>query len=206
MSSIGVILLAAGQSLRMGAQNKLLLPIAGRPMIRHVAEVYRAAFVGPLTIVTGHEAPLVAAALTGLDAGIVVNPDFASGQPGSVAAGLRAAPRSDLLLIGLGDQPLLRVCDLMALIDLHAQADPERISIPVCGQARGNPIVIPASLREKLLEDPARPGCMRLTRDAPHLVQHIEMQAKGFFTDVDTPGAYAALPTDLIRTDACSSA
>ena len=32
-----VILLAAGLSTRMGARNKMLLPVRGQPLIRHVA-------------------------------------------------------------------------------------------------------------------------------------------------------------------------
>ena len=60
------ILLAAGMSQRMGGLNKLLLPIKGVPMVRHMALTLVAfADVSPL-VVLGHEAERVAAALDGI--------------------------------------------------------------------------------------------------------------------------------------------
>ncbi|WP_299730816.1 nucleotidyltransferase family protein [uncultured Tateyamaria sp.] len=193
MPSIGALILAAGQSQRMGPPNKLLLRIGDHPMIRHVVQTYRAALDGPITVVTGHEAQQVEAALTGLDVRCVFNPDYAKGQQGSVAVGLRHAPEVDLLLIGLGDQPLLAPSDIRALVDAHTHGDPAKISIPAIGEVRGNPIAIPTTLRPRLTADPQRPGCMRFTRDNPDLVQRHSLLAPGFYADVDTPKDYAAL-------------
>lgn len=63
MHETHTILLAAGLSRRMGAQNKLLLPIQGSPMVRHMAELYLRATSGPVTVVTGHDAPAILDAL-----------------------------------------------------------------------------------------------------------------------------------------------
>lgn len=195
-SSTG-ILLAAGLSRRMGGRNKLLAPVAGRPMVRHVARVYLAALDGPLTVVTGHEATAVRAALAGLAVRFAHNERFARGQPGSVAAGLAAAAPADHLLIGLGDQPLLRPDDLAALIAAHRAGDPGKITIPRRDGARGNPILVPSQRRADLTSDPARPGCMRFTRDHPEHVQFADLPAPGFYADVDTPADYAALSPAL---------
>lgn len=191
MAEIGAILLAAGLSRRMGPQNKLLLPIAARPMILHVAQTYLSAIDGTLTVVVGHEANAVRAALSDLPLNMVENPDFADGQPTSVAAGLRHAPEADLLLIGLGDQPQLTPADIKGLIAAHKSADLTKISIPVQGDVRGNPILIPAWLRPRLLEDPDRPGCMHFIRKHPEHVQRLTLSAAGFFADIDTPEVYA---------------
>ena len=193
MPSVGALILAAGQSQRMGPPNKLLLPIGDHPMIRHVVQTYRAALDGRITVVTGYEAQQVEAALKGLDVRCVFNPDHAKGQQGSVAVGLRHAPEVDLLLIGLGDQPLLTASDIRALVDAHAQGNPDKVSIPFMGEVRGNPIAIPKVLRPQLTADPQRPGCMRFTRDNPDMVQRHPLPAPGFYTDVDTPKDYAAL-------------
>ncbi|MCA0424853.1 MAG: NTP transferase domain-containing protein, partial [Proteobacteria bacterium] len=80
---IGVVVLAAGRSTRMGA-NKLLAQYRGKPLVRHVAEAGLAAGVGPVTVVTGHQAEAIRAALEGLPVSFVHNADFASGMASSL--------------------------------------------------------------------------------------------------------------------------
>lgn len=193
MTDVAAIILAAGQSRRMGDLNKLLLPVSGMPMIRHVALQYRAAIAGPIVVVTGHDAARIVSALEDIDVAFAFNPDHETGQQTSVACGLRACPSAELVLIGLGDQPLLNAGDISSLLRAHVAGDPAKISIPIKGDKRGNPIVIPKALRPRLLEDPDRPGCMRFTRENPDLVQQHALKAHGFYTDVDTADAYQAL-------------
>ncbi|MBF9021235.1 nucleotidyltransferase family protein [Rhodobacterales bacterium HKCCA1288] len=193
MDDVAAILLAAGLSRRMGAQNKLLMPVAGKPMVRHLAETYLSVLTTPLTVVTGHEANKVRAALTGLSVVVAHNENFAEGQPGSVATGLSVATDAALLLIGLADQPRLTQADLIQLLQWHRANDPGKITVPKRDADRGNPILVPRILRPRLTENPNRPGCMRVTRDEPELVQFAPLTADGFYADVDTPEDYAGL-------------
>ena len=190
MTETTAILLAAGLSRRMGAQNKLLLPIDGVPMIRRVAQQYQDAIDGPVLVVLGHEAHLVEAALDGTGVDTVFNAGFAAGQFTSVAAGLQNAVDAQTLLIGLGDQPLLTSADILALLTAHYCADPDKISIPVHQGNRGNPLAVPRSLRARLLEDPKNPGCQKFTRANLDLVQELPLHTHGLFVDIDTPDAY----------------
>jgi len=190
MRAFAAILLAAGLSRRMGARNKLLLDWHGRPPVRHVAETYLRALGSCVTVVTGHEAGGIRAALGGLDLRFHHNPAFEAGQQTSVAAGLAAGHRAEAVLVGLGDQPLLTAQDLATLMAAHRAADPGRISIPVDGARRGNPVVLPAALHSRLLADAARPGCRRFVRSDSDLVQRLPLPAPGFFADIDTPEAY----------------
>lgn len=200
MNDVAAILLAAGLSCRMGAQNKLLLPVAGKPMVRHLAEIYLSILTTPLTVVTGYQAGDVVAALSGLPVVFAHNDNFAEGQTGSVATGLEAAPDAALLLIALADQPHLTPDDLMQLVQWHRSNDPEKITVPKLGAHRGNPILVPGSLRPRLTEDPNCPGCMRFTRDNPDLVQFAPLTAHGFYADVDTPEEYATLKPRRMET------
>jgi molybdenum cofactor cytidylyltransferase len=187
MYKVGAILLAAGLSSRMGALNKLLLPVNGEPLIRGVARTYLNVIDGPLTVVTGFEADIVRDALHGLTVEFAHNDQFADGQPGSVASGLRKAPEAELLIIGLGDQPLLTRKNLVELTEAHKSGDAERITVPVHAGRRGNPVIVPRSLRGRLTENPEHPGCMRFTRDHPEHVRTADLAATGFYADVDTP-------------------
>ena len=199
MADVTVILLAAGLSRRMGARNKLLLPVGKVAMIRHMVGVYRAATGGRVVVVTGHQADEIGRALEGSGAETRLNPEFEQGQPTSVACGLRAASGSEDILIGLGDQPLLTADDIRSLLAAHAAADRSRISIPVVDQQRGNPILVPANLRAQLLADPKSPGCKKFTRTHPEHVQFHQLASPGFYIDVDTPNAYAAFEAGTLE-------
>lgn len=193
MSEVTAIILAAGLSRRMGPRNKLLLPINGVPMIRHMVDTYRMVTDGPVWVVTGHDADAVTACLVNCDVRLVHNPNYADGQQTSVACGLRALTQADQILIGLGDQPALTQRDLRRLLNTHKAADSGRISIPLLDGQRGNPIIVPWRLRDRLLSDPKSPGCKSFTRTHPDDVQFHTLPSPGFYEDVDTPDAYAAL-------------
>ena len=65
-AQIAAIVLAAGRSTRMGAANKLLADVGGKPMVRHAVEAALASRARPVLVVTGHQADEMPAALAGL--------------------------------------------------------------------------------------------------------------------------------------------
>ena len=84
------VVLAAGQSRRMGGPNKLMALFSGKPLIRRTVETSLAAKAAGTIVVTGHQAGRIREALHGLDAATVHNPDFAGGLSGSLKAGISA--------------------------------------------------------------------------------------------------------------------
>ena len=191
MMRFDAIILAAGLSLRMGAQNKLLLDWHGVPIIRRVVQTYLDCIGPNITVVTGFESDLVIKALNGLPVQFHHNPCFADGQQSSVMAGLSVPSDADATLMGLGDQPLLTASALCDLMTAYQIADTSKIAFAVRGDERGNPTIIPAPMRSLIAADKARPGCRKFINDNPHLVTRIPMQSDGFFTDIDTPESYA---------------
>ena len=77
----------------MGGVNKLVATIDGKPLVRIVAEAALTSRASSVTVVSGHGAAAVDAALTGLDLAIVHNPDYAAGLATSLAAGVAALPK-----------------------------------------------------------------------------------------------------------------
>ena len=199
MTDVAAIILAAGLSRRMGDRNKLLLPIHGVPMIRHMVSIYQAVTQRTVVVVTGHDAQAIEQSLEGCDVRPIHNPNFAEGQQTSVACGLRAVDHAAHVFIGLGDQPYLTPQDLRSLLTAHLSSDPRRISIPKQGKQRGNPIVVPQALRALLLADPKSPGCKSFTRNHPEHTQFHSLSNPAFYTDVDTPEAYEALMTNKLE-------
>jgi len=88
---------------------KQLLPVRGRSLLRHVAEL--AAECGPAVVVLGAAADELKGELDGLDVTTVVNPGWTKGPGTSVAAGVKAvgAWPIDGVVFLLGDQPAVTV-------------------------------------------------------------------------------------------------
>ena len=190
-----IILLAAGMSQRMGGLNKLLLPINGVPMVRHMALTLVAfADVSPV-VVLGHEAERVAAALDGIALTMITNAHYQSGQMSSVTAGLIAAGQAANYMICLADLPLLTAADCAALFAAHKKAGVGQITVPVQREdgifvRRGNPIIMPASARHKILKEKTNLGCRGLLNNHPDLIYPFDSCAKGFYVDIDTQDAF----------------
>ena len=190
---VSAVLLAAGASRRMGDVNKLLVPIEGVPMVRRAAAAILDSGVAELVAVLGHERDAVAAALDGLSLSIVHNADHADGQVTSVRAGLAAvSPGSDAHMMCLADQPLLEAGDYRRLIAAFAALPPGMICVPTHEGDRGNPVILPAALKDQVLSRGVKFGCRNLIGDNPGLVAPVEMENPAFVIDIDTPEALAA--------------
>ena len=193
-TGIGAILLAAGQSRRMGAANKLLLQIEGEPMVRRAARTLLASRAEETVVVLGHQSAAVAEALSGLPLRTVRNRAHEDGQMTSVRCGLDALPdRYRGIVIGLADQPELTPGDIDVLIDAFDSGDGRRIVVPVRDGRRGNPIVLAADLRVSFEGRDVNFGCRNLIERQPHLVRAVEVANDRYFTDIDTPADLAAM-------------
>jgi molybdenum cofactor cytidylyltransferase len=191
---IAGLVLAAGQSRRMGTLNKLLIGIDGKPMVRHVAEAVAASQASPLIVVTGHERERVEAALADIAAGFVHNPDYASGLSTSVKAGLAALPAEiDGAVICLGDMPRVAAAEINRLIAAFNPVEGRAICVPTRRGKRGNPVLIAKSLFAELTSISGDVGARDVVAGHPELVTEIEMESDGVLTDIDTPQALARL-------------
>ena len=137
VETVGALILAAGQSSRMGT-NKLLEPLGGRPLFLHALEAAAAAGL-PSIVVTGHQADRVAAALPA-EMDKVHAAGHATGLSASLRAGIAAVPEGwDAAIVMLGDMPLVEPELLRALVaEARTKAD---IIVPERGGRRGNPIL-----------------------------------------------------------------
>ena len=115
---ISGIVLAAGAGRRFGAAPQVV-PYRGRPLAQHAIDALAAAGIDEIVVVTGHDADRVEAALALPPQGrFVRNPDHATGQSTSLAAGLHdLADDSEGAVVLLADQPGVTDAEVRALIE-----------------------------------------------------------------------------------------
>jgi molybdenum cofactor cytidylyltransferase len=147
---IAAVVLAAGQSSRMG-RHKLLLPLRGKPLLLHVVDAALTAEVGTVLVVVGHNAATIQSLLAGYPVQLVENPDYAQGQSTSLHAGLAAlGPEVEAAIFLLGDQPLVPAALLNRLMETYRAGQVDAV-IPVYAGQRGNPVLFSRALFPRLL-------------------------------------------------------
>ena len=197
---IAAVVLAAGRSTRMGAVNKLIAEIGGKPLVRIAAEQALASHASPVIVVTGHERERVEAALKGLPVRLVHNPDYAEGLGTSLKAGIAAVPaEADGAIVCLGDMPQVS----SALIDkLVAAFDPERgalVVVPSIAGRRGNPVVWSRRFFHDLAQVQGDIGARYLIGSYAEAVVEVPVADDAALTDVDTPESLSAVKAEIER-------
>jgi molybdenum cofactor cytidylyltransferase len=187
---IAALLLAAGQSKRMGVNNKLIAEVDGKPLIRHAAEAAIGALGSDLIVVTGAQPDSISAALAGLEVQTVFNPDYERGLSTSLRAGIRALSarknRPDAVLVLLGDMPEISQAVVEKLV---AAFDPEKgrhIIVPTDAGKRGNPVLWSARFLDTLTGIQGDTGARHLIGEYADLVHEVEIGRAASF-DLDTP-------------------
>ena len=187
MNSVSAILLAAGESRRMGDVNKLLLPVGEITLVRHITQILLASRLNELVVVLGHEAKQIECALNGLQVKSVYNEDYREGQMTSVYAGMEALTQeADGIMVCLSDQPLLTVKDINTLIRVFSKRLGGEVVVPTyCGR-RGNPIVLSSLHRKSILNGQRNLGCKYLIENNPDIVTTVEWDSDHVVVDIDT--------------------
>ncbi len=189
---ISIIVLAAGESRRWGADNKLLAPIGSLPMIRRTVEMALASGLRPITVVTGHEADAVVMALDCLPIRLVHAPDFADGMSASLKAGVQASTKSDGVLVCLGDMPWVKPETLAAIAAAYDPSEDHIAIIPTYRGARGNPVLITSAVFAQVARLNGDQGARALFAAEPDRVVELPVDDPGILRDADSPDALAS--------------
>ncbi|ANK81061.1 MAG: 4-diphosphocytidyl-2C-methyl-D-erythritol kinase [Rhizobiales bacterium NRL2] len=195
MPKVAAILLAAGQSRRMGAVNKLLATVAGKPLVRHAWDAIAASKASPVIVVTGHEGERVREALGDAPEAIFVeNPDYAEGLSTSLNAGLLAAPEDcEAVVVCLGDMPRVREGLIDRLISAYNPVEGRAICVPTRDGKRGNPVLFDRQFFAEVRDIAGDVGAKHLIGRHEDMVAEVAVDDDAIFLDVDTPEALEKL-------------
>ncbi|CAN0481904.1 unnamed protein product, partial [Discosporangium mesarthrocarpum] len=194
MPRLAAIVLAGGQSRRMGARNKLLIEVDGEAMVARAVDTCAAAGFTPVIVVTGHQADEVRALLAGRDVTFAHNPDYAGGISTSLRAGIAALPDDiDGALVSLGDMPRIRPGHLHRLAAAFDPAAGHAIVLPTRHGKRGNPVLWARRFFAEMTDVSGDVGARHIIGEHAELVREVEMDDDAVLIDVDSPEALAAL-------------
>lgn len=194
MSKIGLILLAAGASTRMGSAKQLLL-FGGKPLVRHAAEAALASGCGPVFVVLGAAADAIRPVLQDLPLEVLENRDWSEGMGASVRAGVQAAVCHDLdaLLLALADQPHLTGAAYHRLVEAFQATGKPIIASAYAGTV-GVPALFSRALFPELLALTGERGCKAVI--AAQLERVLAIPCPEAVLDLDTPAEYRRATSD----------
>lgn len=189
-TALAGIVLAAGESRRMGTP-KQLLPFGDRTILECVVDTLLTAGVGEVIVVLGHLAERVRSVLGDRPVKTVVNDRYRDGMLSSVKCGVGATGREhDAALVALGDQPHID-SHVVRVVIQHYRMGNTGIVIPRYGVKKGHPIIINLhKYREAILNLPAHLGLNALMQEHPDDVRLLEIATEDIVRDIDVPEDY----------------
>ena len=180
------IILAAGESRRMG-EPKQLLPFGDKTMLQCVIDAFDSPKIDQTLVVLGYKADDIAQRIT---ATVVRNPNHARGMFTSVQAGLRALPKkAKLVLIAVGDQPRLKRATVEKLVETFERKK-HKLLIPSIHGRQGHPLLLSARYVNEILVMDGTLTLKHFLANHPDDIARLVVDDEGVLVDIDTPADY----------------
>jgi molybdenum cofactor cytidylyltransferase len=187
---ISAIILAAGQSKRMGRQ-KMLLPWGKLTVIEHVVVTFFNAGIEDILVVTGGAHEQVEKALDRFPVRKIHNREYENGEMlSSLQYGLRnIREQTRATLIGLGDQPQIREESIRLICEAY-QKDKSELIVPSFQMKRGHPWLVARPLWNAILKLKPPQTPRDFLNQYADKIQYMNVDTPTILTDLDTPEDY----------------
>jgi molybdenum cofactor cytidylyltransferase len=186
---INAIVLAAGESRRMG-KSKPLLKFNDENFLDHIITVLKSSDVDEITVVLGAEAERVKKSVDLSKVSVVMNQEYQKGQLSSLIAALKQIPHhARAILLCLVDHPFI-TSELVNDIIRKFGETGSPIIVPVYKKERGHPALFSDALFEELLNAPIDKGARYVVYSNEDKVLELETSERGARIGVDTPEEY----------------
>jgi molybdenum cofactor cytidylyltransferase len=185
MSKIWSIILAAGESKRMG-RPKMLLSINGKTMIEQVINNVTSSNTDNIIVVLGAHHDLLVDLIKKTEVEYCINGNYKDGMLSSIHCGFKNLPSDfEAAIIFQGDQPLIPPSVINIIIAAYKETD-EGIVIPIHKGKRGHPILIDRKYIDEIEKLKSSEGLRSLSYKHPDDVLEIETDEPGILRDFNT--------------------
>ncbi len=192
-SQIGLILLAAGESKRMGVP-KQLLEYQGHSLIRHATEIAIASICRPIVVVLGAYGDRLKSEIDSLPVTICQNLDWQQGMSTSISVGIKrlttTASKINGVIIALADQPLITAQVYNQLVERYQETQQKAIA-SIYSDTLGVPALFDRILFPQLLNIKAKGGAKQLLTKYSDRTLNLNVPEAAI--DIDTPNDYQNL-------------
>ncbi len=188
---VGAVILAAGESRRMG-QPKMLLPWGNRTIIRQVCQqVIASPGLHEIVVVTGRWQDEIQKQLADLPVRVIHNPRYDTGEMlSSLKVGLEALWEScDACMVVLGDQPSIDQAMIGQVLQAYAELRGQ-IVVPVYANRQGHPLVIDRAFWGAILDLPEGAAPRDVLRANRQAIYPLVVNNPSVIEDIDTPDDY----------------
>lgn len=189
---LGIIILGAGSSSRMG-QSKQLLEIDGEPLLRRTVKVALDVKPNNLIVVLGSNFEAHQQVIIDLPVNIISNENWQSGMGSSIKAGLRNLvqlnPGINAIIVLVCDQPLLKSKHIEKLIK-HFTASKALIISSMYSNTSGVPALFAKEMFQNILSLDDDQGAKKIIQQ--NFSQAIMVPFPEGEIDLDTPQDYSA--------------
>jgi len=186
---VSAILLAAGESKRMG-EPKQLMPLGQSTILEQAINNLLNSAVNEIIVVLGHRAEEMIKTIAAKPVKIAINPDYWQGMSTSIIAGLNLIDhQAQAVMLALGDQPSVSSQIINQLIEEFYHHD-KGIAIPTYQGKRGHPIIFAIKYKQKLLELTGDIGARQIIKDHPQDILEVAVDSESVISDIDTKNDY----------------
>jgi molybdenum cofactor cytidylyltransferase len=193
--SVAGIILAAGESRRMGFP-KALLRYHDETFLDTLIGLFATRCQSVIVVLGAHAGRIREGGLR--PATLVINPDYQRGQTTSMQCGLRAVPAgAESVLFTLVDHPAVAPATLDALLAEPRTSSP-MVRVPRYQGRRGHPIWFSRELIAEFLELPENGAARDIVRSHAAQTEFLDVDDAGILADIDDPAAYSRLTGALL--------
>jgi len=190
--SIAPVILAAGNSKRMG-YPKALLPLGDEIFLTRILRILREVGLVRPRLILGRDAELIIARIGDYPADIIVNPDPDRGQLSSIQLGISGLSEEfEAAMLWPVDQPDVSVELARSLTELFTANDC-RVAVPIRGGKRGHPAIFHRTMFHEFMNAPMEKGAKGIISRYESETCFLPTDESAAFTDIDTPSDYQAL-------------
>ncbi len=197
INSIAPVILAAGDSTRMG-YPKALLPLGNDLFINCILKTVQKVGFSEPTVILGKSAAIIEPHIADFGVKILINPDPDRGQLSSIQIALtNLGPEFDAALIWPVDIPAAPEDLVRRLTELFINSG-ALISFPVCGDKRGHPAIFHHFLFQEFMNAPLAEGPKKILLRHERETSMLAVQESASIKDIDTPSDYEELTGETL--------
>lgn len=192
---IAGLVLAAGDSKRMGVNNKLLLPFGKSSMIRTILQKMIESPIEEVFVVLGHQHEILREEIEGMPVRSINNPNYKEGMGTSISAGVRKLDSLgyEACLLCLGDLPLLEKGHFQRMVEAYLTNKEKLAYVPFYNGKQGHPLVFKRPLFSRLMDLKSDKGAKRVLNEVNDKIFRLDFDDRAGLADVDTYKEYLRL-------------